>query len=122
MRLSSLPLLVPALACLAQAESGKLYIYQSQLQAVSSPDSAAISPDTARLIIASHLGLDQYHDVGSAAEDSIQAINDLASSQHLFTQSAERSVAFVVGQAVSQSATRHHGSSLIESTGIRPCS
>jgi len=103
MRLS-LPLLVPALACLAQAESGKLYIYDSELStaaASSSPKTTTISPDAARLIIASHLGLERYHDIGKADAATIQAINDLSADQRLFSSSPETpSVAFVLSHAV----------------------
>lgn len=97
----SLPLLVPALACLAQADSGNLYIYDSDLQAAS-PASTTVSPETARLIIASRLGLDQFHDIGDASEKTIQAINQLSADQNLFTTSAEKSVALILGQAVNQ--------------------
>ena len=94
-----MPLLVPALACLAQADSGKLYIYETQRQ--QSAESTTISPDTARLVIASRLGLDQYHSLGNAAEDTIQAVNHLSSAQHLFTSSSsEAPVALVLAHSL----------------------
>lgn len=99
MRLS-LPLLVPALACLAQADSGKLYIYDGHLQSTSAESN--VSPETARLILASRLGLDEFHELGNVKQDTIEAINHLSADQHLFAASREASVAVLLGEGVNQ--------------------
>lgn len=99
MRLS-LPLLLPALACLAQADSGKLYIYDGHLQSTSAESN--VSPETARLILASRLGLDEFHALGNVDQDTIDAINHLSAHRHLFAASSEASVAVLLGEGVNQ--------------------
>lgn len=95
-----MPLLVPALACLAQADSGKLYIYDGHLQSTSAESN--VSPETARLILASRLGLDDFHELGNVNQDTIEAINHLSADQHLFAASREASVAVLLGEGVNQ--------------------
>ncbi|KAL1311615.1 hypothetical protein AAFC00_001726 [Neodothiora populina] len=106
----SLSLFAPVLACLAQAESGKLYIYDSNHAEASGLTSGlnhhqetSVSPETARLILASRLSLDQYHDLGSLSDESIDAINRFAASSNgdIFARSSDASsVALLLGQDV----------------------
>ena len=75
---------VAALSCLTQAaeSSGSLYIHEAATSQ-SHPRSRTISPESARLIIASRLGLDRYHELSSGTKDTLDAINDFAGSQQL---------------------------------------
>lgn len=104
MRLSlTLSILTPLLACLASGSSaeGKLYIYDTQLQSPSPSPATTITTidaNTARLVIASHLGLDQYHDLGDLDDDAITAINRLTWPRPLSDHTALSSaVALIVG-------------------------
>lgn len=87
----SLSLWLPVLACLAQAakETGHLIIYERETQAT--PNARTISPETARLIIASRMGVDHYHSLGKASTDELDAVNDFAASQQVFSAGLSQS-------------------------------
>ena len=76
--------LLPLVACVAEAASdtGHLVIFDS-VNAVNAAQ-RTISPEAARLIVASRLGLDQYHELGSASRDTIAAVNDFTAGNQLF--------------------------------------
>lgn len=96
----SLSVWLPALACLASAstDTGHLIIYERTTQ--NPPQARTISPETARLIIASRLGVDRYHSLGKASADSLAAINDFAGSQQVFAGKTRRDpVALLLAQS-----------------------
>lgn len=105
----SLGALLPALACLAQAGSalnGDLYIFDSHVSSTAADSKTrTVDPETARLIIASRLGLDQYHNLGHAGEDALAAINAFSAQEHLFASAADPSVALVLATGVYEKGT-----------------
>lgn len=110
MRLST-SLWLPALASLVQAATsqvGHLYISEPNTSR-RIPETTTVTPETARLILASRLGLDRYHSLGSANEDTINAVNKFGAQQELFTSDAETPFAILLGQGVSQEGWWHEG-------------
>ena len=96
----SVSIWLPALACLAQATSdiGHLFVYDPNHTPQASP--RRISPQTARLMIASRLGLDRFHTLGSISQDALEAINDFGPTQQPFTDlSSQAPVALILSHA-----------------------
>lgn len=93
MRLTS-SLLLPVLASLVSAatDSGHLFIWDgfSYQGTTSRTVSWTITPETARLVLASRLGLDQSYELGNANEEVLSAINTYAGWQPLFGDGAAR--------------------------------
>lgn len=93
--------LLPALASLARAaasaSSPSLHVYDSHLASIKS-NVDSISPDTARLVIASRLGLDRYHSLGDADAEALAVINSFSPATPMFADPVDssHSVAFVL--------------------------
>ncbi|PNS20261.1 hypothetical protein CAC42_5711 [Sphaceloma murrayae] len=86
MKWSSLSFWLPALGAVAHAatNAGELYIFENDAT-VASRQHHTISPDAARLILASRLGVESYHDAGIILDDTLAVINDLGGSQDVFS-------------------------------------
>ncbi|GAB7356713.1 hypothetical protein MBLNU459_g7418t1 [Dothideomycetes sp. NU459] len=85
----SLAALLPALACLVHARSaleGDLHMFEVDVFPTVADASSirTVDPETARLVIASRLGLDRYHSLGRADGAALQAINDFSAQDQLF--------------------------------------
>ena len=103
-----------ALSCFIQAVQGNgwLFLYDDTLQG-DQRTHRTLSPNAARLIIASRLGVERYHDLGSGSEAEFAAVNEYASGQKLFAQATQQqSVALLLAQGHdrhgTQSATSTH--------------
>ncbi|THZ27616.1 hypothetical protein D6C91_02220 [Aureobasidium pullulans] len=85
--------LLPAAVAAAKASLGNLYIHNEQV----SGDQPVLSlkADAARLVIASRLGLDQYHSLQGQDDKSLQTIDRLAGSSS-FLSSQDLSVALIL--------------------------
>lgn len=90
-----------ALTCLAHAasEGAGLWLYQPKTTGWGS--ARTISPDTARLLIASRLGLDSFLDLATQDEQALRNINELGGKQQLFAgRLNDEPVAFVLANGL----------------------
>lgn len=71
----SLSLWLPAVACLAQAasETGHLMIFPAESR--TKAQHRQITPDTARVLIASVMGLDKFHELGASTQEKLDMVN-----------------------------------------------
>lgn len=85
MKWPSLSFWLSATVAVAQAASnnGELYVFEKDAS-TPSRQHHTISHDAARLILASRLGVDRYHDAGVVEDETLFAINDLGGSKKLF--------------------------------------
>ncbi|KAF2151269.1 hypothetical protein K461DRAFT_295339 [Myriangium duriaei CBS 260.36] len=88
---SLLSLWLPALVAVAQAASstGQIYFYE-QHSRTSSQQQSTVEPKTAGLILASRLGVAQFHDLGVCSDDTLSAINAFGNQKKLFDSSASQ--------------------------------
>lgn len=86
--------LLTAAAAAVEASSGLLYIYNDRVSA-GDKQPTTLKADAARLVIASRLGLDQYHSLQGQSESALQDIDRL-SGQSSFLSSNDASVAFIL--------------------------
>lgn len=86
--------LLPAAVAAAKASLGSLYIYDDQVS--SDQASVKVNADTARLIIASQLGLEQYHSLKGQDDASLDTINRLSAHDSLFAARDAASVALIL--------------------------
>ncbi|CAD0113161.1 unnamed protein product [Aureobasidium uvarum] len=90
--------LLPAAAAAAKASYGSLYIYDDQSKYDLNAPVATLKADAARLVIASRLGLDQYHSLQGQSESALEDINRL-SGVSSFLSSSDASVALILSAA-----------------------
>ncbi|TKX23672.1 hypothetical protein C1H76_4187 [Elsinoe australis] len=85
MKWPSLSFWLSATVAVAQAASnnGELYVFEKDAS-TPSRQHHTISHDAARLILASRLGVDRYHDTGVVEDETLFAINDLGGFKKLF--------------------------------------
>ena len=71
----SLSLWLPAVACLAQAasETGHLMVFPAESR--TKAQHRQITPDTARVLLASVMGLDKFHELGSSTQEKMDLVN-----------------------------------------------
>lgn len=86
---------LPVLAY-AAASPGALCIYEADDTTPSQAHHPSISADTARLILASRLGVHHHHELGVVDDSALQAINDLGKGRSLFTESTQSSRVAVI--------------------------
>lgn len=76
------------MASLTQAAVDQGYLFINEPASSSSQPERTISPEVARLVLASRLGLEQYYDVGQAGrrDDVLEAINTLGAKQQVMQE------------------------------------
>jgi hypothetical protein len=94
MRPAPCVLLLPAAVAAAKASLGNLYIYNDRVSGDKTVSS--LKPDAARLVIASRLGLDQYHSLHGQDEASLQAIDRLSGDSAFVSSQHAASVALIL--------------------------
>ncbi|CAD0092817.1 unnamed protein product [Aureobasidium vineae] len=90
--------LLPAAAAAAKASYGSLYIYDDQSKNDLNAPIVSLKADAARLVIASRLGLDQYHSLQGQSESALEEIDRL-SGVSSFLSSSDASVALILSTA-----------------------
>lgn len=85
--------LLPAAVAAAKASLGNLYIHNEQVSG--GQPVLSLKADAARLVIASRLGLDQYHSLQGQDDKSLQTIDRLAGCSS-FLSSQDLSVALIL--------------------------
>lgn len=84
--------LLPAAVAAAKASLGNLYIYDDKAPA----GQATLEADAARLVIASRLGLDQYHSLQGQQESALLAIDRLSRPSSFVESQHGPSVALIL--------------------------
>ena len=95
--------LLPAVVSAAKSSLGSLYVW-NDVASNSEASTLSVKADTARLIIASHLGLDRFHSLQGQDESALELINRVAPAESLFSPKDAASVAFVLS-SVSEDGT-----------------
>ena len=81
-------LILASITSSSRVSASKAYVYTSEPARASFPTS--ITPNTARLLFASRLGLSQFHSLDDADELALKTLNDYGGEQRLFSSEAQR--------------------------------
>lgn len=103
---SLLSLWLPALAA---ASTGQLFFYDS---AKSSLQHGSIDSKTAGLVLASRVGVADFHDLGVVSDESLAVINEFGSQKRMFSHSPTRPVALLIStspDSIGQWAEKRNG-------------
>lgn len=90
----------------ASALGDSLIYFPTEEASGSSPRESSISPNTARLLLASRLGLSQYHELGDVDERTLDTLSQFTSGKIFAQSEPQRKLLLIIDGAEAQKGKR----------------